>query len=393
MNPRLLPLVFAPACALAFACVTPVPDPEPAHVYVVAPQPDASADVDAAVPSFPFRPSNFTIDQLRYARLADVTVSSRCDVDGESKRLCGEENVGTALVRQSDGTDLRVLYARSIRVMPNASIKVTGTTPVAIVALGDLEILGAIDASATWDMPSPGGFQSPRKSESNGGGPGGGGAGSPSNGGGGGGYCGQGGTGASISGAVTEGGAPYGNPEITPLVGGSGGGTGGIANAGSGGGAVQLVAGGKLTIGKNATVAAGGGYGNFWGAPRIQQAAGGGSGGAILLEATEVALAGTLAANGAGGGAHRDGKDAQASANAALGGTSPDGSKGGAGSAGDDARGGDALWTGAGDNAPGGGGGAGRIRINTRSGGPVGGGVLSPSAASTCATFGAIQPL
>lgn len=393
MNPRLLPLFFAPACVLAFACVAPVPEPEPGYVIEVPPSPDAGADVDAAVPAFPFRPQNFEIDQIRHQRLADVTVSSRCAIDGESVELCGEPDVGTALVRQSDGTDLRVLFARSIRVMPNASIAIKGTIPVAIVAVGDFEILGAIDASASWDGASPGGFQSPRKSESIGGGPGGGGAGSPTSAGGGGGYCGQGGTGASIDGAATEGGKPYGNPEIAPLVGGSGGGVGGVATAGSGGGAVQLVAGGKLTVGKSATIAAGGGYGNFWGAPRLQQASGGGSGGAILLEATEVVLAGTIAANGAGGGAKLDGKDAQASTNAALGGTSPDGSKGGSGSAGDAARGDDALWSGAVDNAPAGGGGAGRIRINTKSGAPITGGVLSPSPASACATFGAVKPL
>lgn len=394
MNPRLLPLFVAPACALAFACVTPVPEPAPGYVVEVLPQPDAGADadLDAAVPAFPFRPQNFGIDELRYQRLVDVTVSSRCELDGESTDLCGEANVGTALVRQSDGTDLRVLYARSIRVMPNASIAIKGPTPVAIVALRDFEILGSIDASARWDGQSPGGFQSPRKSESIGGGPGGGGAGSPSNGGGGGGYCGQGGTGGSVGGAATEGGKPYGNPEIAPLVGGSGGGVGGVASAGTGGGAVQLVAGGKLTVAKSGVIAAGGGYGNFWGAPNLQQGAGGGSGGAILIEATEVALAGTLAANGAGGGAHLDGKDAQPSANAALGGTSPNGSKGGSGSAGDEARGGDALWAG-GDNAPGGGGGAGRIRVNSKSGAPITGGVLSPSPASSCATFGAIKPL
>ena len=79
MNPRLLPLLVAPACALAFACVTPVPEPAPGYVVDVPPQPDAGADadLDAAVPAFPFRPQNFGIDELRYQRLVDVTVSSR----------------------------------------------------------------------------------------------------------------------------------------------------------------------------------------------------------------------------------------------------------------------------------------------------------------------------
>ncbi|MBL8606612.1 MAG: hypothetical protein JNL38_04795 [Myxococcales bacterium] len=394
MNPRLVSFVV-PASLLAFACVQVAPtEPTPFEALEADAAADAAPDAveaDAGPVKLPFRPTNFDMDAISAPRIVDVKVTSRCEVDESSTSLCGEHDVASTVVRQPDGSDLRVLVARSIRVLPGASIKVKGTGAVAIVSLGDFEIHGNVDASASWDRASPGGFRSPQKSESPGGGPGGGGAGSSTNGAGGGSYCGQGGTGASMGGAVTEPGAIYGNPEISPLVGGSGGGVGTIT-AGTGGGAIQLVAGKKLVVGKGASIAAGGGYGNFWGAPDFQHGSGGGSGGAILLEASDVVVDGVLAANGAGGGAAGDGKDALPSTISALGGTSRSGSKGGSGSAGDDPRGGDAIWVGTGQ-APGGGGGAGRIRLNSASGTAAIGGALSPSIASSCATLGKVKPL
>jgi len=69
---------------------------------------------------------------------------------------------------------------------------------------------------------------------------------------------------------------------------------------GAGGGAVQLIAKTSITIAAGGVVNAGGGGGEFGGESSSQETAGGGSGGSILLEAQDVSVSGTLAANGGG---------------------------------------------------------------------------------------------
>ncbi len=109
-----------------------------------------------------------------------------------------------------------------------------------------------------------------------------------------------------------------------------------------------------------------------------------------MLEATEIAIAGTLAANGGGGGegtgSGDEGYRASPDAIPAPGGhtgtvaTVDDGGSGSAATAVDGANGS--------TTAGGGGGGAGRIRLNSSSGRADVTGVLSPAAATTCATEG-----
>ena len=174
--------------------------------------------------------------------------------------------------------------------------------------------------------------------------------------------------------------------EIIPLLGGSSGGSASYSNlpSGPGGGAVQIVAGTAIVIklGGVITMAGAGGYSGATGA---------GSGGSILLEAPKVTVDGVVAANGGGGGGS-SGSGAVAigdwggiTSTPARGG-GPPGEKAGNGSGGvtiDGADGEPSMY------GTGGGGGAGRIRINTACGAVTVGAsaVMSPGQSTACASI------
>lgn len=121
---------------------------------------------------------------------------------------------------------------------------------------------------------------------------------------------------------TVAGGPPYGNAQLSPLIGGSRGGRAGTspqlctvncptpASGGGGGGALQLVACKQITFGVVSRVlAVGGGAGGGFQQYMTSVAtagggAGGGSGGAILIESpvVEVQIAAFFAATGGGGG-------------------------------------------------------------------------------------------
>lgn len=207
-----------------------------------------------------------------------------------------------------------------------AGLQVEGQNALALLACGNIEFSGVIDASALGSQGGPGGYDGGQVGE-NGAGLGGGKAAGDgttdcprlcSAGGGGGGHGGRGGDGGGVrcntqAGMVNlapgDGGAVNGFSELIPLAGGSGGAGGtDVPGAGSspgegggGGGAVQLSAGGHIIVNApgGVTVAGDGGRETQSGG-----GAGGGSGGGILLEAQEIHIGdGTfLAANGGGGG-------------------------------------------------------------------------------------------
>lgn len=77
---------------------------------------------------------------------------------------------------------------------------------------------------------------------------------------------------------------PYGNPQITPLIGGSGGSSWGGQNGGAGGGAILMAASGTITV--NGSCHANGGDYNYPG-----------SGGAIRLVADQISGGGAIAAS------------------------------------------------------------------------------------------------
>ena len=289
----------------------------------------------------------------------------------------------------------RVLYVTDFTLDAGSEFVVSGTRPLIIIASGTVKIAGTVRTPQTNTASGAGGFPSPVNPgncgsgagcPSMGLGPGGGGPGPQSGiGGGGAGYCGLGGLGSSGGGAK---GVKYGSPEIIPLVGGSSGGSASYGNgpSGPGGGALQIVAGAAIVIEATGviTMAGAGGYAGATGA---------GSGGSILLEAPMITVNGALAANGGGGGGSGGsvsiGQWGGVTATPAVGG-GPGGEKAGDGSGGvtlDGTNGQPSLY------GTGGGGGAGRIRMNTLCGTVTvaASAVISPAQTTVCATVGTLS--
>lgn len=312
--------------------------------------------------------------------------------------------VTSIAVVQPGGATLRALLARSWIIH---NVRIRGTAPVAFIARDEIEIQGVVDASADGDTGGPGALTC--EASAGGGGvagpgfffgrPSGSSVGYPAvlwitNGFGGGGFGTAGAAGGLTDAAfgVGVGGSVNGNVDLVPLRGGCQGG-GGLGEGaldpplhrGAGGGAIQLVAIRSIHLGAGGVVHVGGGRGAagalghtsdrdtspIWGP------AGGGSGGGILIESASVVIddgAGLVADGGGGGGYGActpapDGVDAPPSASTPEGGACPPGTNpvatGGAGAttaAG--MPGGDTAATDRG-SAGSGGGGLGRIRINT----------------------------
>jgi hypothetical protein len=375
-----------------------------------------TSNSDAGPTALSFKPSNIDLSGVDLGTVGDADITSSCvftftgAADGATS--CDPASFTFAYLKQGDGSSVGVFIARSIHVEAGVSITsgVGTVDPIVLVSLGTFVVDGVIDMSAD---DEPGGISaggaifSGSNFDSMGLGMGGGGAGSPTNAGGGGSYCGIGGKGAAFEDAGTSaaGGAVYGSATLVPLVGGSTGGVGGVSQygqesePGSGGGALQLVAGTSITINDGGAVGAGGGPGSQ-AYDNVTQAAGGGSGGAVLLEAPVVTVIGTIAVNGGGGGGGggQVGNGASASPVFAPGGNDYTGGNGNGTLPGDAGIGVPATTNGSdgvpqdNGNDPGaGGGGGGRIRINTTSGKATITGVLSPDITDTaCVTQGTL---
>ena len=374
--------------------------PATADAGSVTPGADGATD-----PALGFVPSNVSLSGIDLTMAGDSDIATLCELSTEPAPTPGGTcltNAVEAIVTQSDGSKVHVFVVKSLTVEPSGHITVNGPgLPLVIVSLGDMTILGPIDVHAEGDRAMGGGFQSTQNGQK-GAGPGGGppasgvaattkGAGA-----GGGSYCGKGGPGAVEAMSTTQAGpatAPYGTPEIVPLVGGSSGGSGSFGS-GAGGGAVQLVAGGQFSLGSGIYINVGGGGG----APAVSSnfgdnSSGGGSGGSILIEAKGVQIAGILAANGGGGGGvSAVGINGTPDAKPAPGGAHAGDGAGGAGGA---AMSIDGATPASVDPGPvgGGGGGVGRIRINSTSGAAViaASAILSPPVATACVTQGKVK--
>jgi hypothetical protein len=358
---------------------------------------------DATVGVLGFTPSNgieAALAAIDLSKLVDIDV-----VDDEQLRIDCVVNNSSGCVEmtvvQSDGSSIELYVAKSWKIEPAGVLSVLDKTPVVLVGVSTINVLGLLNVHATADATVAGGFIGMTNGTAGGPGKGTAGVQSVSNvdtgiAGGGGGYCGAGG--AAGKATATNGGAgkTYGTPAIVPLAGGSAGGPGSLA-PGGGGGAVELVAGTSVTISAGGIVSAGGGAGYDGTDTGLYVASGGGSGGAVLIEAPAVTIAGTVAANGGGGGGGASGTldahDATTNATAAPGGQPATTGAGGAGSAGATVAG---TAGGAGDAVGGmfspgaGGGGAGFIRINTTTGVATLGGTLSPAAGSACVSQGTL---
>jgi hypothetical protein len=330
--------------------------------------------------------SNVLPAQVPDAPAFDLAIGEQCEFDSEEGTFeCPglEDHDGEfafRVVNLDDGSRYGVISVRSLQVDMQGVISVRGDLPLVIVAQKTLRVFGRISVASDAAVAYAGGF-APNPTGDVGHGPGAGERGQlgqfrPSSGGS---YCGVGGRGASPEEETpgAAGGATYGNARLTPLVGGS---SGGGPYGGAGGGALQLVAGDEIQIGPFGVVDAGGGGGG-------NTSSGAGSGGALLLESKRVRVQGILAANGGGGGAAQGGSPGQDGRPDAVPAASEIPSLGGQGSAADEPNGADGTFM-TQNQALGGGGGAGRIRINTEDGSAEISGTLSPSEATDCATLG-----
>ncbi|MEZ4398886.1 MAG: hypothetical protein R3B06_02645 [Kofleriaceae bacterium] len=332
--------------------------------------------------------------------------------DAQPLALSGQAVIDTSTETVVDGNGLAVtvaariisggpveIFAISVKSLDVFDVRVQGSRALAILSDGDVTIGGTLSVSAEHAYPGPGSISS---------GPcvGGSGAamGSAYSGGGGGGFGSVGGRGG-WAGAAPAGarGVIAGDATLVPLRGGCRGGTrlasddpapSLLAAPGGGGGALQLSARGRLTISPSAFIAANGGGAKGNTQPitpscftngLCDAGAGGGAGGAILLEGAGLVVASTggIVANGGAGkfggiGLAADGMLAESPALAAS--TNPQAGAGGA--LGVDATDGGAGaatgWT----EGAGGGGGVGRIRINLPPGATFDQGppIISPAA-------------
>jgi hypothetical protein len=244
-----------------------------------------------------------------------ITGGTVLSLNTETGSLGGAAWTHFRLQDQAAGQPRLAIFSFSSFDLPEGlELRVQGTNALVLAACGDASVHGLIVARGVHANGGPGGYPGGPE-EAAGQGPGGGGPGvyqsaDPYNtsGGGGGGHGQPGGQGGNTPNrAGGAGGGESTTPELRPLVGGSGGGGGGGYQTndggpgGGGGGAVQLAAGGTLIIGPTGGIdvaGAGGRPGNpTWGG-----GGGGGAGGAILLEGAQVVVAGRLTANGGGGG-------------------------------------------------------------------------------------------
>ncbi len=269
---------------------------------------------------------------------------------------------------------VRVLVVGSLVA---GDVTVTGSNALAIVSDGDIRISGHFSLSATQDVAGPGALNNATcegKATVSGS--------QALSGAGGGGFGTAGGRGGSVtntsnnsSAAGGNAGGVTGNATLTPLRGGCDSGIYSGTVRGHGGGAVQLVSRSKITV-EGIVSANGSSY------------AGGGSGGGILLEAPLVTVSGNVVANGgagAGGGfAPKAGENGRTDNQPAAGGSGVNATS--CGNGGDGAAGAIGSKPGQDKTVDGlvfgghGGGGAGRIRVNTAPAGLTSTGIVSPNA-------------
>jgi hypothetical protein len=335
------------------------------------------------------------------AQSADLRISGVAALESCSGELDGASIPGASfsLKEQAAGPRIGVLRIRSALLRPGARLIVGGSCALALVADRDLEIAGAIDLRGGQNAPfmaGPGGGQGGFTGKAGGCGIGAEVSTAEASGGGGGGFGSDGAKGGKAGAGGGSPGTACGQESSEPLVGGSGGGRGGCVAAacasgygGGGGGALALVAGRAFTLTQGGELNVGGGGGGG-GQNGVSGGGGGGSGGAILIEAASVAIAETarLIAGGGGGGGIAESDPATARGAGGVAGET--GAAGGAGlvTGGQGAVAGASAATGndGASGASGGGGGLGRLRINSPSGS-----VTVPASTSAKVTQGKVK--
>jgi hypothetical protein len=180
--------------------------------------------------ALPFIPSNVTLPSL--VGLGPVVFSSSCLMNTDTGDIDCPGTIDTftgftfAQVEQPDGSKAGLFVMKSLSIGAGAQVTVIGALPAVIVATDTVDIDGSLSTTAGHGASAAGGFmQGP---SGRGAGPGGGDALRGYIAGGGGAYCGRGGKGGvgDAGGLPSNGGTPYGSPELSPLLGGSAGGGG-----------------------------------------------------------------------------------------------------------------------------------------------------------------------
>lgn len=380
--------------AMDFPCSWGCIADDPPHCAHLVPSGSGGVETNGVLPS------DVAGDGLDHITLGDGIV-----IDGDSGRIGTAEDPDLHHGAQAGidkGIDFQLrgpiamFRFKSLKITGNVAL--TGSRPIALVADGDITIVGVVDARGDCEGPNagPGGYPGGNASRQSGGTPpntngGGEGPENASSGGGGGGHGTAGGDAEDA-----DGGSAYGDPGITTLVGGAGGGAGGggvnFGRGGGGGGAVQLISNSLVVLTATGGINAGGCGGKAGTGPN-DSGGGGGAGGTILIEAPTVEIAGALAVNGGGGGGG-GGPQARAGDPGSLDRMPANGGRGDA----QDENGGQGgvggMRPGSGGEGanPGGGGGAvGRIRINTRdgAGAMLDGATMSPGPDDQSTTFSA----
>lgn len=217
--------------------------------------------------------------------------------------------IASIVVAQSGAQPIRAFVARSFTM---DAITVQGQSAVAFVAAGDVLLRGAVTARGTGALAGPGSQTAPAACVGQ--------SSQYPQGGAGGGHAtvgGDGGGPAFASSPIAGGGAPI--LRFEPLVGGCPGGSASGAGTnflgGAGGGAIQIVANGRVSFIDTGLIDVGAGGGAV--------RAGGGSGGMVVIEAPRVIFmgpaTGIFANGGSGGGCGIRGTDGARSATVAMG--------------------------------------------------------------------------
>lgn len=216
---------------------------------------------------------------------ASVVVSSPVTVFDTT--TCSAGALGACVV--SGG--LCVCHAESFSIEDGATLRVTGTMPLVLVARKRIDVSGTLDLSALAQVGGAGARTGPNALAER------------VMGGAGASHGGRGGNGGADRDGVSSPAQAATGEAFEPLLGGRAGQSSVHGIAGAGGGGVQLVAGERLEIlGQVLAQGAGGGAPENRTGNEPAGGAGGGSGGTILLQAPQVLVRGGVFANGGGGG-------------------------------------------------------------------------------------------
>jgi hypothetical protein len=259
----------------------------------------------------PFGPTNFDCTDLPSVGASiNINANSVLDTTAGTLTIGGAgQTIASVMLAQAGAPELFIVFTDQLTVGSGFTLQITGNRAAVLVASGNVTIDGTIMAGAAAGQSGPGadnatacgsglGTDGTAQVASN--------AATAGSGGSGGGFGSAGGLGINVSTAPdlpAAGGVVNGNTQLSPLRGGCRGGDGGLGTggpAGGSGGAVQIVAGGVLTVaGSGVVTSPGGGGSSVTG--QFSGGGGGGSGGAVFLEANSVTVTGAVTANGGGG--------------------------------------------------------------------------------------------